>query len=91
LPGKQSRIAWQGPAWHLRVETISLPDGHTLERGIIEHPGSVVLVPLREGTGKSEVIMLRQYRSALDETILELPAGTQGWQLTLPATTLFPL
>lgn len=79
MTGKQSRIAWQGAAWHLRVETIPLPDGHTLERGIIEHPGSVVLVPLREDTGKSEVIMLRQYRSALDKTILELPAGTREW------------
>ena len=27
-----------------------------------------------------QVLMLRQYRLALDETILELPAGTRGWE-----------
>jgi ADP-ribose pyrophosphatase len=50
-------------------------DGTTQETGIIDHPGSVVIVPLM---GK-HVLILRQYRLALDETILELPAGTRGW------------
>jgi ADP-ribose pyrophosphatase len=50
-------------------------DGTIQESGIIDHPGSVVIVPLM---GK-QVLMLRQYRLALDETILELPAGTRGW------------
>lgn len=50
-----------------------------MERGIIEHPGSVLIVPLQERDGRSELLMLRQYRAALEETILELPAGTRGW------------
>jgi ADP-ribose pyrophosphatase len=57
----------------LRVVQAPVPDGSTLEIGIIDHPGSVVLVPL-EG---QEVLMLRQYRLALDREILELPAGTR--------------
>jgi ADP-ribose pyrophosphatase len=27
-----------------------------------------------------QVLMLRQYRFAIDQTILELPAGTRGWE-----------
>lgn len=71
-PGR-SRIGWQGPSWRLRVVQMVLPDGGSVERGIIDHPGSVVIVPLLDG----QVLMLRQYRLALDETILELPAGTR--------------
>ena len=50
-----------------------------MTKGAIEHPGSVVLVPVRAGVNGHEVLMLRQYRAALDETILELPAGTREW------------
>jgi ADP-ribose pyrophosphatase len=74
----QSRIAWEGK-WRVRVDTFRLADGRLYERGVIEHPGAVVLVPLRE-TGNSdgpEILMLRQYRPALGKTILELPAGTR--------------
>ncbi|MEW5986797.1 MAG: NUDIX hydrolase [Chloroflexota bacterium] len=57
------------------MEEVTLPDGSTIERGHIEHPGSVVIVPL-QGT---EVLMLSQYRRSLGQTILELPAGTREW------------
>jgi len=74
-----SRTAWQGRSWRLRVDSLLLPDGSSVEKGIIEHPGSVVLVPLRDTDNGPEVLMLRQYRLALDSHILELPAGTRGW------------
>lgn len=73
-----SRIAWEGP-WRFRVETAEFPDGTTLELGKVEHPGSVVLIPLQAEGSRSVVLMLRQFRHALNETILELPAGTRGW------------
>lgn len=73
----QSRIAWEGK-WRVRVDTVRMADGRTHERGFIEHPGAVVLVPLvKEADGGYEVLMLRQYRHALEQTILELPAGTR--------------
>lgn len=71
-----SRIAWSGSSWRLRVDTLTRPDGAPAEKGIIEHPGSVVLLPLLD----EQVLMLRQYRPALGATILELPAGTRDWQ-----------
>jgi ADP-ribose pyrophosphatase len=54
---------------------VERPDGVIVERGYIEHPGAVVLVPLLG----DKVLMLRQYRWTVDETVLELPAGTRGW------------
>jgi ADP-ribose pyrophosphatase len=72
-PTKSKRL-WQGSSWDLRVVEVALPDGSTIEKGVIDHPGSVVLVP-KQG---NQVLMIRQYRLALDEVIMELPAGTRG-------------
>ena len=77
---QQSHIAWQGSSWRLRVDQVTLPGGYTFERGIVEHPGAVVLVPLVAAAKGYEVLMIRQYRAAIEDTILELPAGTKGWQ-----------
>ena len=73
---EQSRIVWEGK-WRVRVDTFRLADGRLYERGVIDHPGAVVLVPLLPGDDGPQVLMLRQYRPALDLTILELPAGTR--------------
>lgn len=72
---KHSKIAWSGPSWRLRLDEWQEPNGQTYEKGVIEHPGSVVLLPLSGET----VIMLHQYRHSLGQTILELPAGTRHW------------
>ncbi len=73
---QQSRIVWQGK-WRVRVDTFRLDDGRLYERGVIDHPGAVVVVPLLPGDDGPQVLMLRQYRPALNLTILELPAGTR--------------
>lgn len=72
-PTIRRRLAWQGPSWSLMEAELTYPDGTVLRRGLIEHPGSVILVPLLG----DEVVLLRQYRLALDQTIVELPAGTR--------------
>jgi ADP-ribose pyrophosphatase len=72
----QSRIVWEGK-WRVRVDTFRLADGRLYERGLIEHPGAVVLVPLIANSPRPAILMLRQFRPALGQTILELPAGTR--------------
>jgi 8-oxo-dGTP pyrophosphatase MutT (NUDIX family) len=49
------------------------PDGFIFEREIIHHPGAVCIVPL-EADGR-HVLMIRQYRAAVERALLELPAG----------------
>lgn len=75
-----ARVVWAGHSWQLCTVETRLPGGELYEQGYINHPGAVVLVPVRQTAQGPEVLMLRQYRVALDQTILELPAGTRGWE-----------
>ena len=52
--------------------TVETPEGHEIEREIVHHPGAVVVVPV---TDAGTVLLVRQYRAALDRELLELPAG----------------
>ena len=47
--------------------------GVRMVRETILHPGSVVIVPI---LGRSRIVLVRQYRRAIDQDLLELPAGT---------------
>lgn len=48
-------------------------DGATRTTEVVRHPGAVVLLPVAED---GSLILIEQYRYAIDRTILELPAGT---------------
>ena len=62
----------RGRALVVHVDDVLLPDGRHAQREIVEHPGSVVLVPVDAG----RVLLVRQYRYAVGSELLELPAGT---------------
>ena len=49
------------------------PDGDEFERDIVHHPGAVSVVPIIEQG--DAVMLVRQYRAAVDEHLLEIPAG----------------
>jgi len=53
--------------------TIEGPSGERFDREIVHHPGAVSVVPILGGG--TSVIMVRQYRAALDRELLEIPAG----------------
>ncbi len=76
----RSEPLWQQEdSWRLRLDTLQLPNGRSVQKAAVEHPGAVVLVPLQQAPHGPEILMLRQYRHVLGQTILELPAGTRGW------------
>ncbi|HZW08498.1 MAG TPA: NUDIX hydrolase [Phycisphaerales bacterium] len=52
------------------------PAGHISKRQHIRHPGAACVLPLREGTEGPALVMVRVYRAAFGEHLLELPAGT---------------
>lgn len=58
-----------------RVEEItqSLPGGGTTTRQIVRHPGAVTVIPLVDD---SHVCLIHNYRVAVGERLIELPAGT---------------
>ena len=52
---------------------IRLPMGVEGTFGLIRHPGASLAVPI---TDKGQVVLLRQYRFAVQARLLEFPAGT---------------
>lgn len=58
-----------------RVEQVEKPggDGQLHVREVVRHPGSVVLLPVVDRT---HICLIKNYRVAVDQTLVELPAGT---------------
>lgn len=69
----ESHIIYRGRVVTLRIDTVRLPSGRTARREIVEHRGAVAIVPL---LNPETVLLIRQYRQAVGETLLEIPAGT---------------
>ena len=59
----------------LGVETVTLPNGLTVDLPVIRHPGAAAIVALDRD---HRVAMLHQYRHAVGGTIWEIPAGCRG-------------
>ncbi|HEV7830155.1 MAG TPA: NUDIX hydrolase [Pseudonocardiaceae bacterium] len=68
----------------LRLDQVMMPGGRAARREVVEHPGSVVVVPLHDDTS---VTMIDQYRHPLGRRIRELPAGLLDVQEEDPVTT----
>lgn len=72
-----SEPIYRGKLVHLYRDTVRLPDGAQAEREIIHHPGAVAMVPLLPGApGDPQVVLVRQFRAAVQRPLLEIPAGT---------------
>ena len=69
----KSEIVYPGRAFTIRRDHLRLPDGHETKFDIVEHHGSVVLLPVDE---QGNLVFVRQYRHAAGLDLLELPAGT---------------
>jgi ADP-ribose pyrophosphatase len=67
------RARFDGGFFQVVTATFVGPDGFTFEREVIRHPGAVCIVPLE--SDRRHVLMIRQYRGAVDTGLLELPAG----------------
>lgn len=68
-----SQDIYEGRIVKLSLFEVELQDGRKSTREIVVHPGSVAVVPLyRDGN----VALVRQYRLAASDYLLEIPAGT---------------
>ena len=66
------RPIYKGTVVTLNIDTVRLPNGHTIDLEVIRHPGASAVVPLKpDGT----VVMIRQFRHAANGFIYEIPAG----------------
>ncbi len=53
-------------------DTMQIPNGNVVKWDFIKHNGAAAVVPVDE---KGRLIMVRQYRNALERYTLEIPAG----------------
>jgi 8-oxo-dGDP phosphatase len=60
------------------------PDGTAFDRDIVRHPGAVAVVPVTDAGG---VLLVRQYRPAVERWLYEIPAGTCDVDGEPPETT----
>ena len=66
-------VKYRGRIFSVREDRVTLPGGRTVQMDLVEHRGSVVLLPM---ISPRELVMVRQYRYAIDRWIWELPAGS---------------
>jgi len=69
----ESRRVYEGRILSLRVDTVRLSSGGTALREIVEHRGAVAIVPILD---EERVVLVRQFRYAVGQVSLEIPAGT---------------
>jgi ADP-ribose pyrophosphatase len=70
----RSESLLEGRAFKIRRDHLRTPDGREAKYEIVEHNGSVVMLPI---DADGNVLFVRQYRHAAGEELLELPAGTR--------------
>ena len=70
----KSEPVFQGRAFKIRRDSLKTPDGRETKYEIVEHNGSVIIIPIDE---RGNLLFVRQYRHAAGMDLLELPAGTR--------------
>jgi ADP-ribose pyrophosphatase len=68
-----SEEIYNGKVVTLRLDKVKLPNGKESTREIVAHRGAIAAVPLLQG---GNVVMVRQFRQAAGEILLEIPAGS---------------
>ena len=66
------RLVYHGSIIDYYRDTVEVPNGNVVEWDFIGHKGAAAVVPVRED---GKILMVRQWRNALDRYTLEIPAG----------------
>ncbi len=65
-------LVYKGSIVDFYKDTVRVPNGNVVKWDFIGHKGAAAVVPVRED---GKILMVRQYRNALDRYTLEIPAG----------------
>ena len=66
------KLVYHGAIVDFYKDTVLVPNGNVVEWDFIGHKGAAAVIPVRED---GKLLMVRQYRNALDRYTLEIPAG----------------
>jgi ADP-ribose pyrophosphatase len=67
-----SDVAFDAGFFQVVREKVRLPDGSEHDYFFCKHPGAVAVVPVDDS---GRILMVRQFRQAVDDALLEIPAG----------------
>jgi ADP-ribose pyrophosphatase len=70
---ESSRRIFSGRVFHVDVDRVRLPHGPHADMEVVRHPTSVVVIPI---DADERIVLVRQYRYAVDQWLWELPAGS---------------
>jgi ADP-ribose pyrophosphatase len=68
-----SRSIHSGPAYEVLLESLRLPSGRELSALVVDQPHGAVAIAARFEDGR--LLLVRQYRHAVGDWLLEIPAG----------------
>jgi len=68
-----SEEVFKGKVFSVDRDKVKMPNGRTVSVDVVRHSKSVVIAPVPE---PGKVILIRQYRHAIDAYLWELPAGS---------------
>lgn len=69
----KNKVIIKGKAFDFSEKTLLLPNSLKKKYIYVDHPGAVAIIPL---LSKGRVILIRQFRPALEKFVYEIPAGT---------------
>lgn len=64
-------VLFKGRLLRMERDTVRLPNGLQASREVVRHPGAVGIIALKD----QHVLLVRQYRYAITQKTLEIPAG----------------
>ncbi|MEM9083681.1 MAG: NUDIX hydrolase [Planctomycetota bacterium] len=70
-------VIHKGAKFDFEQLTLTTPSGRTITREVVNHPGAVCILPILETAEGPKIVLIRNDRFALGETLWELPAGTR--------------
>jgi ADP-ribose pyrophosphatase len=77
LPVKvlSSRVVYRGPVFQVATDYIREPGGPRVQRDMVRHSGSAVILAVDDSGKEPRVLLARQYRHPARQYLWELPAG----------------
>lgn len=67
----QKEVKYKGGIFTVEHHVVSLPNGKQSTRDIVLHNGAVAVLVVHDG----KILLVRQYRKAIEAHTLEIPAG----------------
>ena len=73
MKNDQNNLTYQCKIFSVYEEKVALPDGRSVKQSWIDHKPTVAIVAVNN---ENNVLMIKQYRTAVKQHLLEIPAGT---------------